>query len=235
MAPQKTLNVINLENQFNVRFPHRDKASDGWIGDETHKLRRSGHNPDDTPGSKPAWDGDPDSLQEVRDKDLDSDLGEPGTTMDDVVTHLIQVPRFSTVCRYLIWNGHWWHADTGFEKRVFDGDPHTEHLHYEGAWTQTADNNISFNFRLDDIPMPEVDLSRKAIQDLANKIGLDLSRSEQGSGIAKGLRENVSLSVDERLDRIDAALATLLSRPVAPIDRATIIDVFKDAVASLPD
>ena len=37
---------VQLRNQVNKRFPTRDKASDGWIGDSAHSARLSDHNPD---------------------------------------------------------------------------------------------------------------------------------------------------------------------------------------------
>ena len=37
---------VRLRDQINKRFPGRDKASDGWIGDTSHKDRFSYHNPD---------------------------------------------------------------------------------------------------------------------------------------------------------------------------------------------
>lgn len=37
--------LITLRNQFNERFPRRNKASDGTIGDSKHASRASDHNP----------------------------------------------------------------------------------------------------------------------------------------------------------------------------------------------
>ena len=56
--------AITLREQINRRFPKRDKASDGWIGDAKHAQRASDHNPD-----ADGW---------VHALDIDDDFGAPG-------------------------------------------------------------------------------------------------------------------------------------------------------------
>lgn len=144
-----TAGLRNLERQLDAAFPDRVRP-DGWIGDEAHRKRTSGHNPDDTPGSKPAWDGDPDSVAEVRALDVAADLGD-GVTGQQLVDHLIRLPGLARVIRYLIHRGRIWHERNGFAPEPFDGDPHSDHVHVEGAWSQAGDNDGSFDYQLEEI------------------------------------------------------------------------------------
>lgn len=148
-----TYGLQNLRNQVNRVFPARDRTSDGWIGDTAHQLKTSGHNPDDTAGSKPAWNGDPDNVPEVRAWDMDSDLNAGGVTAQHLVNHLRMLPGLSTVIRYMIFNHLIYHERDGFAPTPFDGAGHEEHVHFEGAWSQAADGNTTFNYRLEDIEM----------------------------------------------------------------------------------
>lgn len=148
---QLTKGLTRFRTLVNARWPDRDHVSDGTIGNEAHQERTSGHNPDDTPGSKPAWDGDPDSTSEVRAFDMDSDLREPGTTAQMLIDHLRKLPGLGDVIRYMIHAGYWYHSRDGFTRQPFDGDPHPTHVHFEGAWTQAADNNTTFDYRLDEV------------------------------------------------------------------------------------
>lgn len=146
-----TAGLRNLERQLDTAFPGR-RRPDGWIGDEAHRKRTSSHNPDDTTGSKPAWDGDGDKVPEVRALDVWEDLGD-GADGQDLVDHLVRLAKLATVIRYLIHRGRIYHERNGFEPAAFDGDPHNDHVHIEGAWTQAADNNTSFDYQLEGVPV----------------------------------------------------------------------------------
>lgn len=142
----------NLRDQVNARWPNRDHASDGAIGDAAHQAETSGHNPDDTPGSKAEWNGDSDNTAEVRAWDMDSDLGEAGSSAQALVNHLRALPGLSSVLRYMIYNRKIYSASTDWEPRDYTGaSAHTEHIHFSGAYTQAADNNTSYNYRLNEV------------------------------------------------------------------------------------
>lgn len=147
-----TLGLQNLRAQVNAAFPGRDTTSDGTIGDAAHQAETSGHNPDDTPGSRPEWDGDPDSTPEVRAWDMDSDLRAPGVTAQQVVDHIRALPNVNSVLRYMIYNRKIYKAANGWAPETYTGaSAHTEHIHFSGAFSQAADNNTSFNYRLEDL------------------------------------------------------------------------------------
>ena len=69
---------VTLRDQVNRRFPKRDKASDGWIGDQAHRARRSDHNPD-----KDGW---------VHAIDIDADLGAKGDA-ERLADQLLELAR----------------------------------------------------------------------------------------------------------------------------------------------
>jgi hypothetical protein len=148
-----TKGLTNLRSQVDRRWPNRDKTSDGAISDAAHRSESStGHSPDDTAGSNPAWDGDPDSTPEVRAWDMDSDLREPGTTAQMVVDHVRRLPNVAGVIRYIIYNRKIYHSRDGFAPAPYSGtSAHTEHIHFEGAWSQTGDNNTTFDYHLEQI------------------------------------------------------------------------------------
>lgn len=118
---------------FNRRFQNRTKASDGTIGDEEHKKNKSGHNADDTAGSKPERE-DVDTKPEVRAADVTSDLHDPnGVKMYDVVQAILAMPADRDRFIYIICDGWIWQAANGWKREVYGGsDKHFGHGHYSG-------------------------------------------------------------------------------------------------------
>lgn len=172
-----TLGLQNLRRQTDRRFPHRDRQSDGWIGDAAHQAHASGHNPDDTSGSSPAWNADADNKAEVRAWDQDSDLGEPGITAQMEVDHIRRLPGVAAVIRYIIYDHKIYHERVGFAPAPYAGpSPHTEHIHFEGAWSNTGDSNTTFDFRLDELGGLPMD------QATFNKLMTGWAKSADGQG-----------------------------------------------------
>jgi hypothetical protein len=62
--------LVTLRNEVDAKFPNRDKASDGWIGDSSHAARPSDHNPD--------WNDPSPYTGIVRAIDVDIDGNQPG-------------------------------------------------------------------------------------------------------------------------------------------------------------
>jgi hypothetical protein len=151
MAPRRTAGAINFEQQLDAAFPERGRP-DGWIGDGEHRSRTSSHNPDDTPGSRPEWDGDPDTVPDVRAVDVSDDLG-PGVDSQNLVDHLVRLPRLATVIRYIIHRGRIWHTRNAFRPGTHDGDPHNEHVHVTFAFTEAADDDTTYDYRMQEVPV----------------------------------------------------------------------------------
>jgi hypothetical protein len=149
-----TRGLQNLRAQVNRVFPDRDKASDGTIGDAAHQAGTSGHNPDDSPANagRPEWNGDPDGDPEVRAWDMDSDLRTPGVSAQQLVDHIRGLPGVASVLRYVIYDHLIYRASNGWKPQIYTGpSPHTEHVHFSGAWSQAADNNTTFDYHLEDL------------------------------------------------------------------------------------
>jgi hypothetical protein len=138
-VPQLAPNLKAFGNSFNRRFPGRDGASDGAWGNEEHKPFPSGHNPDDTKGSRPESE-DADTKPELRAIDVDADLNEPGVTMQDVADAIIADSDVRARMSYVIFNRRIAGDGTKWAWRPYSGDnDHTKHLH--GSGKPGADEN----------------------------------------------------------------------------------------------
>jgi hypothetical protein len=126
-----------LTDQIKERWPG---VTVYGVGDAAHRKSRSGHNEDDTPGSLPDQE-DADTVPEHR--AIDVMLGPAFThaDADTLVADLASHPENRARLTYEIWNGHIWSAKTGFERRVFDGDPHDDHVHVNGLAADDANTD----------------------------------------------------------------------------------------------
>lgn len=116
--------LIALGNEINVRWPNRDTASDGAIGDASHQARVSDHNPDWSAGGV------------VRAIDIDKD----GIDVQALLNATIGDQRVW----YVIWDGHIYSRTYNWAKRVYTGsDPHTGHVHISIVHNRTAENDTS--------------------------------------------------------------------------------------------
>ena len=148
---------------------------------------------------------DGDKLDEVRAWDMDTDLRAAPATAQQVVDHIRALPGVSAVLRYMIYNRRIYKASNGWKPEAYDGpSPHTEHIHFSGAYSQAADNNTSFDYRLEEIPVALTDADKAWIRALIEKDG----------AVARGLRAQPNnLSDAERAKIADAVWAKQLQRP----------------------
>lgn len=102
-----------------------------WFrGDKAHQGRPSGHNPDDTPGSK-AEDSDSDNVAEIRAGDFRLPL-KAKFTPEQLIQFLVKECRAGRITwiKYIIYNRRIWAASSGWVQRAYGGsNPHNEHFH----------------------------------------------------------------------------------------------------------
>lgn len=116
LAP--ALDVLRAE--INARWPRRDKASDGWIGDAAHQASKSDHNPN--------------SRRSVNALDVDKD----GI---DVAAVIAAVQRHPST-HYWIFNRQIADRDDNWRRRAYTGsNPHDKHLHVSIRQTAAAEQD----------------------------------------------------------------------------------------------
>lgn len=119
------------------------------IGNEAHKDSPSGHNEDDTAGSKPERE-DADSNPEHR--AIDVMIG-PAFTADEaesLVQKLIRRPANQRRLIYVIYNRRIWQKKNGWVEEYYGkSDPHTNHVHESG---DPLDDENPAQWDIDDAP-----------------------------------------------------------------------------------
>jgi hypothetical protein len=157
-------------DQFNKRYPKRDKSSDGWIGDTAHQTGPSSHNPDKT--GTPEW-RDGDSRDEVRAIDVDADLHDPDVTTEQQVQNLVEGARSGRLwwIGYIIFNGRIWHDGDGFKTHAYTGvNKHDKHFHINSEFTQHADDVTGTNWGLENFGRTPAKPDHLAVDGLMGKL-----------------------------------------------------------------
>ncbi len=118
--------LVRCRSELNARWPSRDRRTDGWIGDTTHKESGRPENG----GS----DHNPNYRELVDAIDIDVD----GIDCPAVVALLIRHPSVN----YVIWNRIIWSRSHGFVARRYTGsNPHIDHIHVSILQTVAAENS----------------------------------------------------------------------------------------------
>lgn len=124
--------LISARADINVRWPNRDRTSDGWIGDAAHMRIASDHNPNDR--------GVVDAI------DVDQD----GIHVPTVVAGFMLHPATN----YVICNRRYYGSENRFRPTVYTGnDPHTSHIHESIKQSPTAENNGVGWYLIDQLPI----------------------------------------------------------------------------------
>ncbi len=120
MAWHVAPSLVRLRREINIKWPNRDKRSDGSIGDASHSARYSDHNPNGH-GS-------------VNALDIDKD----GINARWLVDQLKKHPSVN----YIIFNRVIYSRRYGFRARRYTGtNAHTHHIHVSILQTRSAENS----------------------------------------------------------------------------------------------
>jgi hypothetical protein len=131
-----------LRSQINTKYPSRNKASDGTIGDDAHQAVASDHNPN-AEGVVCALD-----ITNSPETDFDAHL---------LADRLLEVRHPDL--KYIISNGRIAGEWTGWQWATYSGtsDPHIQHIHVsvgvgpDGESTQPYDDKINWNIGEEDM------------------------------------------------------------------------------------
>lgn len=143
----RSANMVVLTNQIKRRWPGVVVYG---IGDAAHQGSASGHNEDDTPGSRPE-DQDADNKPEHRALDVMLGPAFSRTDANYLVHMLVSVPANRARLLYVIFDGYKWRRNGGWVREVHTGDPHRDHPHISG---EADDDENTSPWILDPQPVP---------------------------------------------------------------------------------
>lgn len=115
--------LSTLLKQINTKYPYRDKASDGGIGDPAHASRVSDHNPVGGVYHAYDFDHDPDS-----------------NGLDCYTLKSALVASWDTRIKYIIFQRRIWYASSRREMYYDGANAHTSHLHLSVIGGEAGDD-----------------------------------------------------------------------------------------------
>lgn len=117
MKPWLSKSAEKLRAQIDAAYLHRDKRSDGWIGDSKHANTKSDHNPDAKTGV-------------VRAIDIDADLDLHKSTSIYLADQLRKCAKTDSRIAYVIHAGKIASPILNWKWRKYNGvNPHHSHIH----------------------------------------------------------------------------------------------------------
>jgi hypothetical protein len=125
--PKLSKAAEQLLKEVNLKYPKRDKRSDGWLGDTAHSKRKSDHNPD-----AQGW---------VRAIDIDADLNKSNKASWELAEAIkAKAVNGDKRISYIIHQGRIASSRLNWKWRVYLGsNPHVSHLHV--SFTKAGDLN----------------------------------------------------------------------------------------------
>ena len=131
MTPRLCKAGVQLREQLDDAYPDRDRASDGWIGDQRHQATKSDHVPNER-----GW---------VLALDFDRDLS--GKSKPDLMPYLADQLRKAAKTdkriNYIIFESRICSRKSLFRWRRYKGtNPHNKHLHI--SFTTKGEEDGSF-------------------------------------------------------------------------------------------
>lgn len=119
--------LATFRQTIDTEFPHRDKRSDGWIGDPAHAKRKSEHNPD--------------AKGCVHAIDVDIDDGDNGR---DLRREILAACIGHKAVWYVISNGVIYSRTHGWKAQKYTGEnAHTAHVHVSILLTESAEKDTT--------------------------------------------------------------------------------------------
>lgn len=179
-----------LFKEFDLIAPDRDHTSDGKIGDAAHRKEVSDHNPDDTSGSKAAYN-DHDGKPEVRAIDVDNNLNISVEGFSDPMEGVVQF--LLTRCRsgaeqrlqYIIYKRRIWSRSSGWVQKTYTGaSAHTEHAHFSEHHDGKYDNQTQ-SWHLEEIPVALTTTDKNWLMNAINT-SVDAAIKEAATGWSSG-------------------------------------------------